>query len=218
MEKDKISSRVLRVGYKLLDGPKTIHSSSGDSHSYLESMISIRWHSETLGEWRSMRIYCDANGSDEDGYIEPMVRFATWDRTKDILVLRPSWPSVLIELATLPIDSLELQAAVHRLQEVVGQVPFVAHGLPTRRNFGEYAGDDRGHLTVQVSSGWQELERAVHVAEAPALYETSSIVEAELRRLAIPVERHVWLERYDRIIDEMLGSGGWYWNGQPESV
>ena len=71
---------------------------------------------------------------------------------------------------------------------------------------------------MQVSSGWQELERAVHVAEAPALFEASSIVEAELRRLAIPVERHVWLERYDRNIDEMLGSDGWYWNGQPESV
>jgi len=28
----------------------------------------------------------------------------------------------------------------------------------------------------------------------------------------------VWLERYDRSIDEMLGSDGWYWNGQPESV
>jgi len=128
------------VGYKLLDGPKTIHSSSGDSHPYLESMICIRWHSETFGEWRSVRIYCDANGTDEDGYIDPMVRFARWDRTKDIVVLRPSWPSVLIDLATLPIDSLELQAAVHKLQEVVGQVPFVAHGLPTRRNFGEYAG------------------------------------------------------------------------------
>jgi hypothetical protein len=113
---------------------------------------------------------------------------------------------------------LELQAAIHRLQEAVGQVPFVAHGLPTRRNFGEYSGDDRGHLTVQVSSRWQELERAIHVAEAPALYETSSIVEAELRRLASPVERHVWLEHYDRGLDEMLGSDGWYWNSPPESV
>jgi hypothetical protein len=216
MEKDKVTSRLLRVGYKLLDGPKTIHSSGGKS--YLESMVSIRWHSETFGEWRSVRIYCDANGNDEDGYLEPMVRFATWDRAKDIFVLRPSWPNVLIELATLPIDSLELQAAVHKLQEAVGQVPFVAHGLPTRRNFGEYSGGDRGHLTVQVSSGWQELERAVHVAEVPALYETASILEAELRRLATPVERQLWLERYDRSIDEMLGSDGWYWSGQPESV
>src|SRR5262245_4368019 len=146
MENDKVTSRLLRLGNKLLDGPKMIYSGRDNSHSYLESMISIRCHSETFDEWRSVRVYCDANGSDEDGYLEPMARFATWNRAKDIFVLRPSWPNVLIELATLPIDSLELQAAVHRLQAVVGQVPFVAHGLPTRRNFGEYAGDDKGHL------------------------------------------------------------------------
>ena len=132
METDKVRWHLLRVGNNLLDGPKTIYSSRGNSHSYLESMISIRWHSETFDEWRSVRVYCDANGSDEDGYLEPMVRFTTWDREKD-LALQPTWPNVLIELATLLIDSLELQSAVHRLQETMGQVPFVAGSSDTTK-------------------------------------------------------------------------------------
>ena len=67
-------------------------------------------------------------------------------------------------------------------------------------------------------SGWQELKRAIWVAEAPALHETSLRLEAELRRLTIPVERHRWLECYDRSPDELLENKSWYWDGQPVSV
>lgn len=122
------------------------------------------------------------------------------------------------ELASLPIDSLELQAAVRALQEAVNQAPFVAHGLPTRRNFGKSVADARGHLTIEVTSGWQEWECAAWVAEVPALHETSLRVEAEFRRLAVPVERYGWLECYDQGPDEMLGNKSWYWDGEPVSV
>src|SRR5437870_1818786 len=142
---NSVTRHLLRVGNTLLSGPESIYPVGGDGHSYVWSTVSMRWHSQTFSEWRSVRVYCDANGSDDEGYLEPMVRFASWDRENDILRVRPPWPNVLVELEGLPIDSLDLQAVVRRLQEALAQVPIVAHGLPTRRNFGEFSGDQRGH-------------------------------------------------------------------------
>jgi len=203
------------LGNMLLIGPQTIFPASGDRHMYLEAAVSIQWHSETFGHWRSVRIYCDANGSDEEGYLEPMVRFAAWHREKVVLVTRPPWPSVTIELLKLPVDSSDLQIGIRKLQEVMGQVPFPPQGLPIRRNFGACPGDDTGHFTIQVGCGWQQMERSAHVAEAPAFYDVAAALEGDLRRLAIPVERSAWSEHYELSPDEMLQSKGWYWDGQP---
>ena len=59
------------------------------------------------------------------------------------------------------------------------------------------------------------MERSLYVAEAPALHEISVMLEDELRRLAVPVERGAWLERYDQSPDELLQNKSWYWDGQP---
>lgn len=120
-----------------------------------------------------------------------------------------------VELARLPSDSSDLQATIRKLQEATRQVPFVPQGLPTRRNFGECPGEDKGYLTVEVGSGWQTMERSLFVAEAPALHEMSVILEDDLHQLALPVERGAWLERYDQNPDELLRGTSWYWDGQP---
>lgn len=207
--------RLLLVGRMLLIGPKKIFPAGEDRHSFLESTVLVQWRSGTAGMWRSMQVYCDANGSDDIGYLAPMVRFASWHREKDVFVTRPPWPDVSVELAMLPADSSDLQAGIRRLQEMVRQVPFVPHGLPTRRNFGECPGSDEGHLTVEIGSGWQTMTRSLEVAEAPPLREFTVTLENDLRRLALPVDRGVWLEWYDQSPVELLQSDGWYWDGQP---
>src|SRR6266403_637673 len=93
--RDSATRRLLRVGNMLLSGPESLYPAGGDGNSYLWSTVSMRWHSQTFDSWRSVRVYCDANGSDEEGYLEPMARFASWDRERDLFVVRPPWPTVL---------------------------------------------------------------------------------------------------------------------------
>jgi len=62
------------------------------------------------------------------------------------------------------------------------RAPFTTRGRETRRNFGEWPGDGRGRLTVAMTSGWQQWERAVEVAEALALYEAVLSAERQLAK------------------------------------
>jgi hypothetical protein len=212
--KESVVRRLLLVGGMLLSGPVSMYPRDADGQSYLSSSLFVLWHSETFDKWRSVRVYTDGNGSDEEGYLEPIMRCASWHREADIR-LQLSWPNVLVDLGGLPIDSPQLQATVRSVQEHIARVPFAAQGLPVRRNFGAWSGDGRGRLTVKVISGWQDRELSVDVGEAPELYETSLRLEAELRRIATPVHRHQWLERYDWSPDELLTRKSWYWDGQP---
>ncbi len=82
-------SQLLRLGNALLSGPGSVYPADKNRALYLESSISIQWRSEDLRNFRSMRIYCDASGDDEEGYLEPMVRFASWNRSEDIHALKP---------------------------------------------------------------------------------------------------------------------------------
>lgn len=218
MRTSRVAPRALCVGNLLLRGPEAIFPSGGDRHLWLGSALAITWHSDTLGVWRSLRIFTDANGSDEDGFLPPIVRFATWDRATDTQQRECRWPNVSTELVALPLDSVELQVAITAFQEAVAKVPFEACGLATRRNFGACPADNRGHLSVTLSSGWQELDRAFWVASAPTVHEASKLLETDLRRLARPEPRDRWSERYDRTPDELVETSAWFWDGQPEST
>lgn len=211
--RDSLTRHILLVGDMLLSGPESMYPVNAEGQSYLWSTLFVVWHSDTFDKWRSIRVYTDGNGSDEEGYLGPVVRFASWDRGRDIH-LQPSWPNVSIDLGGLPIDSPQLQARVRSVQAAVAQVPFAAHGLPTRRNFGPSLGDGKGQLTVRVISGWQNRELSLEVGEAPGLYETLLTVETELRQMATPIDRRAWLERYDCSPNELLARKSWYWDGQ----
>ena len=46
IEKEKVTSRLLRVGHMVLNGPETIHLAGGDGHLYLEATLSLRWRTD----------------------------------------------------------------------------------------------------------------------------------------------------------------------------
>jgi hypothetical protein len=218
-DKDRqLTRRLLLIGTMLVKGPQVLYPKNGDGHLYLEKSVSITWAGETRARLRSVHIYCDANGSDEEGYLTPLVRFASWNRYQDLFELRPTWPNVIIEMAELPIDSAELQSIVEGRQTAVGRLPFAAKGLATRRNFGEWPEGHADVLTIRLASGWQELERRLFVCESQALYETARKAESQLRRIGVSLEQRLWDEVYDHGPEDLMRDTSWRWNGQSEEV
>jgi hypothetical protein len=209
---------LLRVGGMLVDGPNLILKKDEDGPSCIEKCVSIVWAHESRVQLRSVHIYCDASGSDEEGYLKPIVRFASWERKKDVIELRPAWPQVVVELAELPSNSVELQTVVQTLQVVVGSIPFAPKGLATYRNFGELPEGSHDEVTIGLSSGWQYLERRLFVCEAPGLYEAVQQAETLLRKLGTIVDRNSWEEMYDQAPKDLVRDKSWRWNGRPEGA
>ena len=205
----QLTIRLLRIGTMLVEGSKVLYPKEGDGHLYLEKSVSIHWAEETRARLRSVHIYCDANGSDEEGYLTPVVRFAFWHRYQDIFELRPQWPNVEIEMAELPSDSGELQAIVRELQAAVADVPFVAKGLATRRNFGDWLEGSHDVLTIRLENGWQSLERRLFVCEAPDLYEIVQKAESDLRKISMDINALSWEEVYDQGPEDLLRNKSW---------
>jgi hypothetical protein len=207
------SQDLQRTGMLLVTGPSAIYAQPRDSSRYVESVISIRWRSAQCEQWRSVRIYCDGNGDEVEGFLKPLARFATWDRKTALEVRPPALTSVRIELSEFPFDSTDIEDRVVALQTEVDRAMISSYGLGTRRDYGDFPDVTGGYLFVDLVSGHQDVSRSAWISEAPRLNRAAEDLSEALRRHSTPVDRAKWLEAYDWSPDELADRKGWEWDG-----
>ena len=127
----RLSPEILRLGNMLVGGPDTIHETENVGNSYVETSTSVHWNDASFGLFKSCRLYCDACGDDESGYLLPMARIAEWNRRVDMDTPPLAWPNVNIRLLTLEMDSPQLQTEIESLQRRLDVQMLTTHGLPT---------------------------------------------------------------------------------------
>ncbi len=109
-----------------------------------------------------------------------------------------------------------LDQAILELQNSFAETPlFSKHqGLITRRNFLAAADKSGEYTTVSFTHGEPAISISAFISQAPALYSATLALEKTAREIAQETDRSVWLERYDRTLDEMQNPSSWFWNGQ----
>lgn len=214
----KLSRAVLRLGNMLVEGPRTIHRSNAIGNKYVESSTAFFWNCPTFSRFRSCRIYCDACGDENSGFLNPMVRFAYWERGEDARNLKPSWPNVVVYLSELPLDCSTLQLQIETLQRRIDTESFIHYGLPVRRNFGENVESGGGRLRIETSAGWQSINREFWISDDSdwmTMFDTiQHVVDAEGRAAVLPD----WVERYDQFPAQLASSTTWEWDFKPIQI
>ena len=202
----------------LLNGPAAIYEASTGSSRYLESVLSIRWRSAQCEQWRSLRIYCDGNGDVAEGFLKPMARFATWNRSAALESLEPGLMSVHVDLGEFPFDCVEIEDLVVALQMEADRSMLSLNGLATRRECREFPDVSDGYLFVDLASGHQGISRSAWISEARSLNQAANALNEGLRRQVALVERADWLEAYDWSPNEISGRRGWRWDGSSDTA
>ncbi len=205
---------LMSLGNTLVEGPHTIHEKGKIGVSYVSTVFDLFWHDAAFMTFRSCRIYCDACGDEDSGFLKPLVRIAEWERQVDVHVVCPPWPNVVVRLIEVPLDCPEIQREVTRVQALADQSHLTTFGLPTRRDPGGIAAGPSAHLRVRFHAGWQTLSRAFWLSEAPEcidVFESVSAVAAASGAAATPSR---WVECYDQSFDSISGGARWLWDYQ----
>ena len=211
----KLSRVALRLGNMLVEGPRTIHRSNAIGNTYVESSTALFWNCPTFSRFRSCRIYCDACGDEDSGFLKPMVRFAHWERGEDVRNLKTSWPNVVVCLSELPLDCSTLQLQIETLQRRIDTESFIYFGLPVRRNFGENVECGGGRFRIETIAGWQSLNREFWVPDDSdwmAIFDTIQRVVDTVGRAAVLPD---WVERYDHSPAQIATNTAWEWDFKP---
>lgn len=214
----KFSRTALRLGNMLVDGPRSIHRSDAIGTTYVESSTAIHWNCPHFSQFRSCRIYCDACGDEDSGFLNPLVRFASWDRGNDIHNLKPSWPNVVIQLWQLPLDCPELQSEIEALQHRTDTARLVHFGLPVRRDFGENTRCDGGRISVETYAGWQSVKREVWIPADSNWAGTLDTIQSIVYAIGHTAVLSEWIERYDNSPEQLASGTAWEWDFQPHEI
>ena len=202
----------------LVAGPDTIHQAGSVGNSYVEASTSLHQNDSSFTTFRSCRIYCDACGEDETGYLLPLARIAKWDRAADMKTAGLQWPNVDIRLFQIELDCPELQSVIETIQKRMDGNMLTTHGLPTRRNFGDAEHGSHGLLHIETSAGWQRLSRKVWLNETPQFLDVFDSLCNVIDNIGRPVDVAQWVERHEHS-PEILSRGKWWdWNYRPQTV
>ena len=199
----------------LVGGPDTIHETEYVGNRYVEASTSVHWNDASFGLFKSCRLYCDACGDDESGYLSPMARIAEWNRRADMDTPPLAWPSVNIRLLTLEMDSPQLQTEIESLQRRLDAQMLTTYGLPTRRDFGDTELGTMGKLRIESSAGWQTISRDFWLGESPEFSNTFDSLQAIIDNIGTPVDDFRWIERYDHSPDQLRTGHRWDWDRKP---
>ncbi|MFH5803118.1 hypothetical protein [Alienimonas sp. DA493] len=205
----------LRIGNALTKGPWTLHVPDRVGWKYVESQHSLHWHDPQGLTWRSVRLYCDACGDDEEGYLDPIARLARWDRLDDLQAAPEGWPDVRIERFRLPLDCPTVQAEVRRQQEAVQALRFRTLGLPTRRDFGEHGPWEAGRFEIRTGGGWDDLKWRGDLGTDSPLADALDRLAAIVRDAGDPLPPTAFVECYDTSFEALADGRRWDWNGIP---
>jgi hypothetical protein len=163
--------RLHRYADALLEGPDFIRPPvSWDRFGYLTRAVSIRLRLATPVPGRriaiyrdpqqSIAIYTDDTVNRADRFLPPLIRYASWDRLKNLPVLNETdspWPAVDVSLGTIVNRKVTL-AFIGRLQRRLRRLPFVPYfsarrGIPPIRGNGII-----GEMSLLVRNGAQAVE------------------------------------------------------------
>ena len=213
----RLRPAILRLGNMLVSGPDTIHESESVGNSYVEASTSLYWNDASFGTFRSCRIYCDACGDDENGFLLPMARIAEWNRRHDMETPPSRWPNVGIRLLTMSLDCRELQAEIESIQRRMDSSMLTSHGLPTRRNFGDAELGCDGKLRIESKAGQQSITRDFWLGESSGFLGAFDSLVAIVDDIGTLVEDGCWVERYDHSPNLLASGLGWDWDRNPFS-
>ena len=132
--------RLHRLADALLEGPAFIRPPvSRDRDGYLARDFGIRLHLATpipgkrMAIYRqphqSIAVYTDATMNRARGFLPPIIRYATWDRLKDLPQLNDTdrpWPHVEVTLGAMA-NRRAVSALILKLQQRLRRVPFVPY-------------------------------------------------------------------------------------------
>ena len=211
----RLKPAILRLGNLLVSGPDTIHKSENVGNCYVQASTSVHWNDASFGNFRSCRIYCDACGDDESGYLLPMARIAEWNRRLDMETPPLHWPNVDIQLMTLSLDCHELQAEIESIQKRLDTKMLSSHGLPTRRNFGDAELGSNGKLKIESNAGWQTITRDFWLGESTEFLNTFDSLRAIVDDTGTLVDDGCWVERYDHSPAQLASGRRWDWDRKP---
>lgn len=203
-----------RVGNMIQEGPSTIHAADSVGTSYVEASTSLFWRSEKFSNLKSCRIYCDACGDEEFGFLNPIARIASWNIEADFRNVTHMWPNVIVKLIELPLGCPEIDGLVQRTQKKMETIKLSRFGLPDRRNFGDFNSNPGGHIRIETEAGWQSLIRSFYISEAPEFSDTLSTFESVIYDVGQSVDTANWVERYDYSPAEKT-ERFWEWNYLP---
>jgi hypothetical protein len=214
----RIRHVILRLGNMLVTGPDTIHEAASVGNSYVEASTSLHLNNSSFTSFQSCRIYCDACGDDESGYLQPLARIATWDRDADMKITGLQWPNVDIRILEIELDCPALQNEIETLQKRMDANVLTSHGLPTRRNFGDAELGSQGVLRIETRAGWQRLSRQMWLGETPQFLDTFDSLCGVIENIGRPIDVANWVERHEHS-PEILSTGKWWdWNYTPQPV
>jgi len=214
----RLNPAILRLGNMLVRGPDTIHESENVGNSYVEASTSLYWNDASFGHFRSCRIYCDACGDNDAGYLRPMARIAEWDRPSDMETPELSWPNVKIRLLSFGLDCPSLQAEIESLQKQLDTSMLSSYGLPTRRDFGDAELGTHGKLRIDSGAGWQTITRDFWLGESTQFLNTFDSLQSIVDNLGMPVDDYDWVERYDHSPEQLAAGHRWDWDRKPRSA
>ena len=193
----------------LVAGPETIHEVTSVGNSYVEASTSLQLNNSSFTFFRSCRIYCDACGDDESGYLLPLARIAEWDRGADMRDSELQWPNVDIRLLEIELDCPALQDEIETLQKRMDTNLLTSYGLPTRRNFGDAELGSQGVLRIETSAGWQSMSRQFWLGETSQFLDAFDSICRVIDNIGRPVDVTNWVERHEHSPD-VLSTGKWW--------
>src|SRR6056297_2957166 len=173
-------------------------------------MHSLFWNDAAFSAFCSCRIYCDACGDEQSGFLPPLARIARWHRLADVRDQSSAWPSVSIELWSLSPDCPQLHAEVKRQQRLVDRPVLEKFGLPVRRDFGDGGTSSSGQLCIETEAGWQSLSRRFWLKDLIGYADALDRLVAIIRSRGRLSSTAAWTERYGR--SPMTASHHWDWN------
>jgi len=184
------------IGQTLVEGPKALFPpKTMDGYGWLEPDLALHWRTDGWRTLRSVLVYTDASMNRNRGFLEPVIRVATWHRSRD-LAREGTWPHVELIFGR-PKDWPVVRRISKALHEEVGKLPFVPYGLSKCRGAATVrTAAPSASFMMKTGNGVQWLEFG-----SPALRDdplTTAVRKSmdDLAEMSAPFDPTGWTERY----------------------
>ena len=182
------------MGRAMVAGPRALFPPLElDDFGWLEPQLRISTGSSQLE--RSVALFADDTVNRDDGFLEPVVRFARWDRASD-LNNKVAWPSIDVRFGHIR-NWQRVDDMARSLPAAISAAHFAAFGISRVRDVPELNwAKPQSEFEVELLNGLQRIVVASPSLEGDplttAVAEAWSVLESEFREFSADG----WRERY----------------------